>query len=182
MRCKGECGVYRYLSVENKTRKRVMNLEHISASCIRSFYDVNQEPRLKPSGLWLSSPGAWASWSKDASASWVCTMEIAYNMFCEHPWASGDGHRIIRVDMSSQDQLYSFIERYHYEGYEYEVDWRKVQREFGGVYFYNIGKMPSSYNVQFHDDGCWILSIDVDSVCIWNKRSLGATHWTRSGS
>ena len=83
--------------------------------------------------------------------------------------------------MSNEDQLSSFIERYRYDGYKYEIDWRNVQHEFGGVYFYNIENMNSSYNIRYNTDGCWILSIDVDSMCIWNKLSIGPIHLTRSG-
>jgi hypothetical protein len=162
-----------------------MILEHRSQSRIRRFRDVEQTPKGKPSGLWFSSPGVWRSWAQDESAAWEMTMEIADDdAFSEYPWiANGTDARqikILKVDMSSQDQLDRFIDRYKFIGCEYQIDWPKVRLEFGGVYFHNVQSMPSSYYVKFNQDGCWILSIDIDSVCIWNKQALGPASWSIS--
>ena len=174
-----------------------MILEHLSDYGVRQFRDVEveeQRSRSKPVGVWFASPGDWASWIRTTGPEWFCTTEIADRMICTHPWSSdGTGGtdstrstRIIELDMSCEDQLDGFIERFRCDGFgRHEVDWRKVQVEFGGVYFRNadVRGMPPHYGRKFGgSDGCWVLSIDVDSVCVWNTRSLGPLRWTWTAS
>ena len=87
--------------------------------------------------------------------------------------------------MSNHNQLAEFIARYNYSGYDNEIDWRRVSDEFGGVHFYKAddGTLPRSYYTKYNEsDGCWVLSLDVDSVCIWNAQCMGPTSWTRRKS
>lgn len=168
--------------------------EHISQKKVGRFVTVDQTPRMKPRGLWLSEPGQWARFSRDESALWTCVVEISDGRVCQHPWhvAEGGGkdgddekgkekergkdnekenrtRSIAHVDMSSVRQLTDFIARYRADGYRFEVDWAKVQGDFAGVYFSHVDKMPSWYFRAYNNsDGCWILSLDVDSVCIWD--------------
>jgi hypothetical protein len=94
---------------------------------------------------------------------------------------------IIQLDLSCEKQLDDFIERYRYiipdsEKTKHEVDWRKVQQEFGGIFFINaeVYELPKPIYKKYSKDGYWILSIDVDSFCIWNKEYLDSldTRWS----
>jgi hypothetical protein len=121
-----------------------MIFNHICKYIPTRFHDVEQTPRLKPDGLWLSLPGGWKSWSMDDNATWVCTVDLEDGMFSAFPWTSKETDKIIKIDMSSIHQLDGFIDRYRCDGYQYEIDWPKVQRDFGGVYFQNVESMPRS--------------------------------------
>ena len=91
-----------------------------------------------------------------------------------YPWQPIDcTPNVIHVDMSNDVQLANFIGRYRAEGYQYEIDWGKVQIDYNGIYFSNIDRMPTSHMRTYNNsDGCWILSLDVDSVCIWDSTFL----------
>ena len=75
--------------------------------------------------------------------------------------------------MSDETKLLSFIESYKYAESEYSVDWIKVSENYDGIFFTNVDMVPYYFQKYNHYDGCWINSINVDSLCIWNPVALG---------
>lgn len=159
-----------------------MIFEHISHQLpVESFKTQKQTPRLKPIGFWLSRPGEWSTFVGDTSPPFKCRMQIPEEVICSFPWSSPiqPTNRIIQVDISKSLELSLFIERYQFPGYSYEIDWRKVQDDYIGIYFTGLSRLPSNYYQEYNNsDGCWILSIDVDSICVWDKHVLNVSRKT----
>lgn len=152
-----------------------MEFEHISDNAIADLYSVNQTSRLKPHGLWFSYPGKWTTFSQ-CSGSWTYTLSLAVNMFHTYPWclqSAQPNKNIIKLDVANRIELDTFIGKYRCADRMFEIDWRRVQYDYGGVFFCNVNNIQPSYYHEFNQsDGCWIISLDVDSLCVWDAGLL----------
>lgn len=174
-----------------------MQLEHLSLRRVQTLHVVQQPTwATKPIGLW-SSQGQWErleSISNEADGNvmytWKCVLQIATSDICSFPWLAtlgcnpnGDARPIgglIRVDMSDEDELDALIHRFRAKDKARDVDWAKVQEVFAGVIFTNVESMPKHVWRRHNDgDGCWAISLTVDSVCIWDPSVIRGRRWTK---
>lgn len=157
------------------------HFEHISYVLPSKLYDVPQKSGSKPKGLWFSYPGHWARFSQH-SFKWIGSLQISDDALAKYPWHdSRSTGKICCIDMSKPAELYEFISRYKADGYDYEVAWAQVASDYGGVFFKNVeSPMPTEY-IQFNysHDGCWIISLDVSCVCLWDTTQMGGVTWKR---
>jgi hypothetical protein len=164
-----------------------MQLEHLSQCQVQTLHVVRQPTwARKPIGFW-SSQGQWEqleSISNEADGyvmyTWKCVMQIAASDICSFPWKLEGGNGLIRVDMSDEDQLDTFINRFRAKDKARDVDWARVQEVFAGVIFTNVAFMPKHVWRRHNDsDGCWAISLTVDSVCIWDPNVIKSHKWTK---
>lgn len=121
--------------------------------------DVNQS-RGKPVGIWFTQNKQWYEWCKS-------THKFKYTAFLELEHDL-EFYNILYVDISDENELLSFINKYKKEGSCYNVDWNKVSKEYDGIFIDKVKNIPSSYYQKYNNiDGTWIISLDVDSLCIW---------------
>ena len=151
--------------------------EHLSCARVGVFHAVEQRAGGKPDGVWWARPGEWARFQRPAH-SWVATTEVDERWLCDHGGVAAP--RLLRLDMGDEQALCRFINRYRAASRERDVDWGRVQVDSDGILFENAGRLPAHYSTKYnHADGCWVLSVDVDSLCVWDPAALGAVHWER---
>lgn len=157
----------------------VIYFEHASKAPVTELYDVSQEASyMKPDGLWLSLPNAWASFNNIPrdSNTWFYTMAIQNSTFEPFPWTNKGACRIVQLDLSDRTHIDAFIDRYRRDGMQKDVNWCKVANDYGGVSFVGCNGIEKQTSRDFNQrDGCWVLSIDVDSVCLWNCLAMSTT-------
>lgn len=159
----------------------VVVMEHMSDGPVGELHDVQQYAhRRKPDGLWLSMPGktSWAWFneirSEDSrSEHWFGIMEFHRTRIDVFPWSNVGLEKIVCLDLSDRSQIDAFIARYQMVGTTNCVDWCKVAREFGGVWFVGTDRIDTKTRREFdQSDGCWVISIDVDSACLWARQAM----------
>ena len=112
----------------------------------------------KPNGIWFSQDNQWNK-MHDYSYKYTMHLELKNDLSI---------YNILHVDMSNHEELLSFIRKYKQCGYNFRVDWNKVANKYDGIFMDKVKGIPSSYYKLYNSvDGCWILSLDVDSLCIW---------------
>lgn len=113
--------------------------------------------RSKPNCIWFSQNNQWNEWV-GGIYKYTMKLELEDDLSL---------YNILYLDMSNHEELLSFINKYKKNGYNFNVDWNKVAKEYDGIFMDNVKKMPSTYYKLYRTDGNWILSLDVDSLCIW---------------
>ena len=165
-----------------------MRLEHLSQRRVE-FVPVQQTPGGKPVGLW-SSQGQWEllqSIHNEANGTlmydWKCVLRVDSGKICGFPWVAPEEaapHNLIRVDMSDEAQLDAFVARFRADGKARDVDWARVQGAFAGAVFANVESMPGRLWRRYNDpDGCWAISLTVDSACVWDPSVIASRRWSR---
>jgi hypothetical protein len=151
-------------------------LEHMSVEPIRELRYVQQRSAYsKPLGLWLSYPGEWVAWCGALRSDyWFGHMRLDPQQIERKPWSQTGAHRVALLDLSDRAELTQFISKFKAEGYRYRVDWSHVSQCFGGVFIIGTSKLDQYYGELNNSDGCWILSIDVDSACLWDPQVMSA--------
>jgi hypothetical protein len=161
-------------------------LEHMSEGVVSELrYEQQSSEMLKPQGLWLSYPGKWAEFNGLYSSletngmyskDWVGQMRLDPKQIDRLPWSEHGADRVALLDLSDRGELEAFITKFKREGYSYQVDWSRVSRCYGGIFIIGAAELyrtkPAYYKEFNHSDGCWILSIDVDSACLWDPRAM----------
>ena len=155
------------ISTHTHAHTSKMELTHVSHWKTDIFQNITQEAHGKPQGLWWSYPEDWIKFAQP-SYKWIAHTTVTYKS------------NFIFIDMSKEVSLNSFIALYKLNGLDNEIDWPKVQINYSGIFFQNVDKMPKHYWQKYNkSDGCWILSIDVDSLCVWKPSALGEIVWKR---
>lgn len=166
-----------------------LELEHLSTfGPVGRFAAVPQPARGKPYGTWWSRPRQWLEWARYTDY-WATRASLPPSRAARSPWRAGSD-KIAVVDMANVAEVREFVRRYPAPGTQRSVDWSAVQRDFAGVFFDRVSESMGALPPAFAgEDGGWALSIDVDSVCVWNPEALGVAgmhvpRWTgvaRSG-
>lgn len=163
-------------------------LEHMSVGEVKELRCVQQiSESLKPQGLWLSRPGKWAefcgvttgprilNYSRDM-VGWFGQMRLDPQQIERRPWKEHGADRVAQLDLSDRGELEAFIMEFRADGYRYQVDWSRVSSCYGGVLIIGASSLYDRQPVYLEEfnqrDGCWILSIDVDSACLWDTRAM----------
>lgn len=151
-----------------------MLLEYKSILPIASFNisNIQQAPCGKPRGLWLN-PLKEIEYSKSLSEFTSSQKRQSYIRYIfDIPERSiallGEQKQesILKINIS-QKELQQVINLYQVPGYDYEIDWNKLSKDYSGVYFYETNNTYNYFSES--TDGSWILSIHKDQVCLWNQ-------------
>ena len=136
----------------------------------------------KPRGLWMSYVGKWAEWTKDPH-KWMGCMNVPEQQIHYYPWGANiPPNAVIGLEINNYVQLDAFINKYRLIGSTYNINWITVAQDYKGVLFYNTKDVCAVYkDMPFskQSDGCWILSIDVDSLCLWSTDAMHPIHWQK---
>lgn len=166
-------------------------LEHMSVREVKELRCVQQSSESsKPQGLWMSYPGKWAefcgvktgpriyNYAQDTAAFWYGQMRLDPQQIVRRPWTEHGGDRVAQLDLKDRGELEAFIMafRAEAEGYHYQVDWSRVSSCYGGVLMIGASSLydrQPAYMKEFNQrDGCWIISMDVDSACLWDTQAM----------
>ncbi len=178
---KGRPVLLEHAAIPTTVSSVMTSWEHMSDAPVLELRDVQQDSSsLKPQGLWLSKPGqsSWAWFNgirhaRSRAERWFGTMVLTSDGIEGFPWNKHGITKIVRLDVSNRIQIDAFIARYHAQGSNHNIDWLGVSHDYGGIMFDGTQRIdPETVRCFNHRDGCWVLSMDVDSVCIWDRQAM----------
>lgn len=134
---------------------------HCSKYPIYNIFNIKQSDSGKPSGLWFAQDDSWENFNS-SSGFYYYKYALSIN---------SSFIRIKKINVSSQEALQKFVKMYGYNDGSIRIKWSMVEKDFDGIIFFNTNQLPFQYYSQFNNESdSWILSLDVDSFCIWNAK------------
>jgi hypothetical protein len=119
-----------------------------------------QEPDMKPKGLWYEIDDDWKKWCSYGMPEWLKKYDIRIEL---------DMSNILILKSKLAAKL--FVEKYGIDdgGYMYYINWPRVAEDYDGIELPD-GRM-FSYTPEFRSVAMFT-SWDVDSGCVWNLKAI----------